>query len=61
MSNANGELQKSQKLSMSIPRNKAHLEILERLRRVAKQNDRSVNYVAVEAIHQYLEREEGEA
>jgi len=34
-------------------------QIVERLQKLAKKRDRSVNYLAVQAILEYLEAEEG--
>ncbi len=46
------------KLSIYVPKNKTSERIVERLMRVGKKRDRSVNYLVVEAILQYLENEE---
>jgi len=46
------------KLSLYIPPSKGGSEVLNRLRKLAKAKDRSVNYLVVEAILQYLKREE---
>lgn len=46
------------KLSIYVPKSKAELRPVERLIRLANSKDRSVNYVVVEAILQYLEQEE---
>jgi len=48
----------SDKLSIYIPQTKVQQQPVERLIRVAKKRDRSVNYLVVEAILQFLEREE---
>jgi Zn-finger nucleic acid-binding protein len=46
------------KLSVYIPQNKMEQKLVERLIKLGAKYDRSVNYIAVEAIVQYLEREE---
>jgi hypothetical protein len=46
------------KLSIYIPRSKMALRPVERLMKLGKKLDRSVNYLVVEAILQYLGREE---
>ncbi len=46
------------KISIYIPQKKAHHNVMERLRKLGEKRDRSINYLAVEAIVQYLEREE---
>ncbi|HDI11719.1 MAG TPA: ribbon-helix-helix protein, CopG family [Candidatus Acetothermia bacterium] len=46
------------KISIYIPQNKAHLNVIERLRKLAEKKDRSINYLVVQAIIEYLEREE---
>jgi len=46
------------KLSLYIPPHKGGQGALRRLRRLAERRDRSLNYVAIEAILDYLEREE---
>jgi len=45
-------------LSIYIPKNKLDRKPIERLDRLAKKVDRSINYLVVEAILQYLDREE---
>jgi predicted DNA-binding protein len=47
------------KLSIYIPQSKMKLKPVERLIALGKKRDRSVNYLVVEAILEYLEREEG--
>lgn len=51
---------RSDALSIYIPKSKAHLRPLERLTKLAAEKDRSMNYLIVEAILQYLDRQEGE-
>jgi len=46
------------KLSIYIPQRRLESEPVERLINLGKDRDRSVNYLVVEAILQYLEREE---
>ncbi len=45
-------------LSIYIPKSKLDRKPIERLDRLAKRLDRSINYLVVEAILQYLDREE---
>ncbi len=45
-------------LSIYIPKNKMDKNPVERLTKLAKQKERSINYLVVEAIIQYLDREE---
>ncbi len=46
------------KMSIYIPQRKAQANVMERLRKQADKKDRSINYLVVEAILQYLDREE---
>lgn len=46
------------KLSIYIPQRTLEVEPVERLINLGKNRDRSVNYLVVEAILQYLDREE---
>lgn len=46
------------KLSIYIPQSKMKLKPVERLIALGKKRDRSVNYLVVEAILEYLDREE---
>ncbi len=46
------------KISIYIPKKKAAKNVLERLRKLGEKKDRSINYLVVEAIIQYLDREE---
>ena len=48
----------SDKLSIYIPATKIDKKPVERLIALGEKRDRSVNYLVVEAILQYLEREE---
>lgn len=45
-------------LSIYIPKNKLEKKPIERLDRLGEKVDRSINYLVVEAILQYLDREE---
>jgi len=45
-------------LSIYIPKSKLDRKPIERLDRLAKKVDRSINYLVVEAILQYLDRED---
>lgn len=49
------------KLSIYIPQKKMDENPVERLIKLGKKRDRSVNYLVVEAIIQYLDREEKQA
>ena len=46
------------KLSIYIPQKKMEEQPVERLIRLGEKRDRSINYLVVDAIIQYLEREE---
>jgi len=46
------------KLSMYIPQGKMERRIVERLAAIAKDRERSLNFLMVEAVEQYLGREE---
>ncbi len=46
------------KLSIYIPQGKIESQPVERLMDLGKQKDRSVNYLVVEAILEYLDNEE---
>jgi len=45
-------------LSIYIPKSKLERKPIERLEKLANKVDRSINYLVVEAILQYLDREE---
>ncbi|MEI6170904.1 MAG: ribbon-helix-helix protein, CopG family [bacterium] len=45
-------------LSIYIPKSKLDRKPIDRLDRLAKKLDRSINYLVVEAIVQYLDKEE---
>jgi len=49
----------SDKLSIYIPQSKMAQKPVQRLIRLGDKNDRSINYLVVEAILEYLKREEG--
>ena len=46
------------KMSIDIPRSKLDQKPIERLIKLGDRKDRSINYLVVEAILQYVEREE---
>jgi predicted transcriptional regulator len=46
------------KLSIYIPQEKLKEKPIERLMKLAKEKDRSVNYLVVKAILEFVEREE---
>lgn len=46
-------------ITIYLPQKHQEANVLERLQQLAKQKDRSVNYLAVQAIVAFLEREEG--
>jgi len=50
------------KISVYVPQRKAsEKNVMPRLRKLGEKKDRSVNYMVVEAIIQYLDREEKKA
>jgi len=49
------------KLSIYISKSKRGDGLLARMRKVGKKLDRSMNYLAIEAIREYVERHEKEA
>ena len=49
---------RSDALSIYIPKSKADHRPIERLLDLAKKKDRSMNYLIVDAILQYLDRQE---
>jgi predicted transcriptional regulator len=46
------------KLSIYIPQEKLKEQPIQRLMKLAKEQDRSVNYLVVQAIMEFLKREE---
>ncbi len=46
------------KISIYVPKNKLDQKPVERLMKLAETKDRSINYLVVEAIVEYLAREE---
>ena len=52
---------RSNALSIYIPKRKANHRPIERLLDLAKEKDRSMNYLIVDAILQYLDRQEARA
>ncbi|MCD5408796.1 ribbon-helix-helix domain-containing protein [Candidatus Bipolaricaulota bacterium] len=56
---AKGERKHLDKISIYIPQDKAaKYDVMPRLRKLAEKKDRSINYLVVQAIVQYLDREE---
>jgi len=51
---------RSDALSIYMPKSKAEHRLIERLRNLAKRKDRSMNYLIVDAILQYLDQQEAE-
>jgi len=51
---------RSDALSIYIPKSKADHRLIERLTNLAKEKDRSMNYLIVDAILQYLDRRDAE-
>lgn len=45
-------------LSVYIPKAKMDLALVERLEKLGREKDRSINYLIVEAIRQYLDNQE---
>lgn len=45
-------------LTIYLPQKHQDKKVLERLQKLAKEKDRSVNYLAVQAIIEYLEQQE---
>jgi predicted transcriptional regulator len=46
------------RISIYVPQNKRDEKPLERIAKVAKRQDRSLNYVVIQAILEYVQREE---
>jgi hypothetical protein len=46
------------KLSIYVPKSKSGMQPVERLMKIGAKKDRSINYLVVEAILQYLDKEE---
>jgi len=46
------------KLSIYVPKSKSGMQPVARLMKIGAKKDRSINYLVVEAILEYLEREE---
>lgn len=49
------------RISIYVPQNKREHKPLERISKVAQRQDRSLNYVVIQAILEYVEREEKRA
>lgn len=45
-------------ITIYLPQKHQNAQVLERLQKLAQEQDRSVNYLAVQAILEYLEQEE---
>ena len=45
-------------LSVYVPKHQMDKRLIERLERLSKKHDRSVNFLVVKAIAQFLDREE---
>lgn len=45
-------------ITIYLPQKHQNEQVLERLQKLAQKRDRSVNYLAVQAILEYLEKEE---
>jgi len=46
------------KIAVYVPQREQGQQLVERLMKVAARKDRSINYLVIEALKQYLEREE---
>jgi predicted transcriptional regulator len=46
------------KLSIYVPKNKMPLDLVGRLTKIGTKVDRSINYLIIEAIQQFLEKAE---
>ncbi len=46
------------KISIYIPQEKQEAQLIKRLQKIAKAQDRSVNYLIIKAILDFIEREE---
>lgn len=46
------------RISIYVPQSKRNQKPLERISKVAQNQDRSLNYVVIQAILEYVEREE---
>jgi len=55
------EKQLLDKMSIYVPQSKLERKPVERLIKLGEKRDRSVNYLVVEAILQYLDREENKS
>lgn len=47
-----------ERLSIYVPENKREQKPLERISKLAEKQDRSLNYVIIQAILEYVQREE---
>jgi len=53
-----GNVKRLDRISVVVPDTKLDHKVIERLMKLAKKRDRSVNYLVVKAILEYLKREE---
>jgi len=51
-------VERKDQLTIYIPQSKRDKNIVERLNEIAEEEDRSVNYLTIQAIIEYLEKEE---
>ena len=47
-------------LTVYIPKKKRHEQLLERLKKIAREERRSLNYLVLEAVEKYLDELEGQ-
>ncbi len=47
-------------LTVYIPKKKRHQQLLERLKRIAQEERRSLNFLVLEAVEKYLDELEGQ-
>lgn len=43
-------------ITIYVPQKHQHEDVIDRLKKLARQKDRSVNYLAVQAIEEYLDK-----
>ncbi len=58
MARRNGET--PWQLTVYIPKEKRHQQLLERLKKIAQQQKRSLNFLVLEAVERYLDELEAE-
>ncbi|MCS7198461.1 MAG: hypothetical protein NZ930_07285 [Candidatus Bipolaricaulota bacterium] len=59
MRRSNGET--SWQLTVYIPKEKRHKQLLERLRKIAREQKRSLNFLVLEAVEKYLDELEAKS